>query len=822
MHQAKRKALAGVTVGLCGFALLMLHGGAVSADTVGTNTQAATTAMQVAQNNANNGSSATLQAGQNTASSAAATSANSATNSSASQSNSTQAAAATTTATTRSATAPSTQATDLPQGQEYGNLDNVSYANGKLHVSGWNAVSWPADQARQLNIHHYLIVYDRTQNKQLASKDITNDAVSRPDVQAAYPNVYNADKSGFSEDFDINSNDWLNDVIDIVSRYSTFDGGNGDDGNANHKADWWSVGFYANPNNFGWLDHASFTGNQLHVSGWHATSKSYSQPNRYLIIWDRTKGKQLAAVKLSASQTPTRNDVGNAYSGVYNSDKSGFDVTFDTSTFGNDYLGDQVQVVDRYSDNATGNGGTGNYTDYWSNPFTLSIENRYAFDTVNMNNGTLNVAGWHATSMDGQLPYQFIILHDDTTNRDVASQNVSNGHTGYVYRPDVANVYPDLPGNSESGFNTTLTNVSNLHYGDRYTIISRRAANESNNGADSTHLDVNYSFTFNQHAYYIDSINRNSTNGLSISGWMASDASTTDPYAYVIVLGNGKEIARQRVNLSSRPDVAKAYPLIANAGNSGFSANFANINPSQYNTLQVVLRYTADPSGNTNGGYDDVAWATYTNGNAHLAKGVIGVDVSSYQGTDLSNYARNGAQYAIVKTTEGTNYVNPNAAGQIASARANNMMVMAYHFAHFYGNVGEAQAEANYFLRNTSLPKGSVMVLDDEAYFSGSQAANTQAAIAFMQVIKNAGYVPYFYTSSSMGRNQFNINQIESAFPNSYWVAAYPNGNGASYDPDYDYFPSNPGVVMWQFTDNWKGMGVDASVTMLPVDLNLQ
>lgn len=822
MHSAKRKALAGVAVGLCGFALMMLHGGAVSADTVGNNTQAATTTMQVAQNNTNNGSAATLQASQST-SSAATTNASAASNSVASQLNSAQA-QATNTATTRAAAAPSTGATDLPQGQEYGNLDNVSYANGQLHVRGWNAVSWPADQANQDNIHHYLIVYDRTQNKQLAYQDITNTPAYRPDVKNTYPNLYKADQSGFDVDFNINSSDWLNDVIEIVSRYSTVATGNGDDGNANHKADWWSVGFYANPNNFGWLDHATFNGNTLNVSGWHATSKSYTEPNRYVIVWDKTKGTQLASIKLQGDQIQTRNDVANAYSGVYNSDKSGFDVTFDTSTFGNNYLGDQVQIVDRYSDSATGNGGSGNYTDYWSNPVTLTIENRYSFDNVNFtNDDSLHVRGWHATSLDGQLPYQFIILHDDTDNSDVAVQNVSKDNNGYVERPDVANVYPDLPGNSESGFDTILTNTSNLKYGDKYTIISRRSADGTGYGANGTHLDVTYSFTFNQHAYYIDSINPKSTSGLSITGWMASDASTTANNAYVIVLGDGREIGRQQVRLTSRPDVANTYPLIANAGNSGFSVNFSNINPSQYQTLQVVLRYTSDASGNTNGTYDDVAWATYHAANAHLDKGVFGVDVSSFQGTDLSNYARNGAQYAIVKLTEGTGYVNPHAAGQIASAKANNMMVMAYHFARFNGSVAEAQAEANYFLANaSSLPKGSVLILDDEASFSGSQSANTQAAIAFMQAIQNAGYVPYIYTSSSMGHNQLNINSIESAFPNSYWVAAYPNGNGATSSPDYGYFPSNPGVVMWQYTDNWKGMGVDASVTMLPIDLNLQ
>lgn len=816
MHQTRRKALAGMTVGLCGFALMMMHGGAVSADSINdANAQQSTPTTTEVDSNS--------QSSQAVKSTAPVILNSSSTTQNSTQNNQPQATQTTTQAAVKSTSAATTAATNLPSGQEYGYLDNVSYANGKLHVSGWNAVSWPSDQMTNTNLHHYLIVYDKTTNKQLGVQDITNNSVTRNDVAKVYPNLYKANQSGFSVDFDIDSSAWLNDVISIVSRYSTYGEGNGDDGNTNHKADWWSVGFYANQNNFGWIDSTSFTGNSFTVSGWHATSKSYTEPNRYLIIWDKTQGKQLASVKLLPDQIKTRTDVGKVYSGVYNANQSGYNVTFNTNNFSfHNYLGDELQIVSRYSSSASGNGGSGDYTDYWSNPFKLTLENRYSFDNVSLTNGSLHVAGWHATSLDGSLPYQFIILRDDTDNTYKAVKNVSKGQDGYVYRPDVAKVFPNLPGNAESGFSTDLTSANNLVYGHKYTIISRRSASESNNGADANYLDVTYSFAYNQHAYYIDSINNKSNGPLKITGWMASDASNAATNAYVIVLGDGKDIGRQKVDLSTRSDVAKVYPMIAKSGQSGFSVTFNNINPSKYNSLRVVLRFTADPAGNINGyTHDDVADVTYSNGtsNVHLAKGAIGVDVSSYQGTDMTTYARNGATYAIVKLTEGTNYHNPNAAGQIASARANNMAVMAYHFARFNGSVAEAQAEANYFLSQaSSLPKGSILILDDEANFSSSQSANTQAAMAFMQVIKNAGYVPYIYTSSSMGTNQLNIYTIESTFPNSYWVAAYPNGNSATSSPDYDYFPSNPGVVMWQFTNNWKGLGVDASVVVLPIN----
>ena len=56
-----------------------------------------------------------------------------------------------------------------------------------------------------------------------------------------------------------------------------------------------------------------------------------------------------------------------------------------------------------------------------------------------------------------------------------------------------------------------------------------------------------------------------------------------------------------------------------------------------------------------------------------------GVDVSSWQGKDLTQQAKSGAQFAVVKVSEGTNYQNPRAQSQVNSAEQNNMMPMGYH-----------------------------------------------------------------------------------------------------------------------------------------------
>lgn len=510
------------------------------------------------------------------------------------------------------------RATSLPAGQEYGNIDNVAFSSGKLHVSGWNAVDWPSNEVDSTHLHHYLIVFDKTTNKQLASKEVTN--TSRPDVPKVYPNLYDGANSGFETDFDIDSSAWVNDVIAIVSRYSTSGLGNGDDGVANHKADWWSNGFYANQSNEGWMDETSLDGTTLNIQGWHATSKSYSEPNHYIIVFDKTKNQQLASVKLTKANADNRHDVGSAYPGIYNSDNARFRVSFNATS--NDWYNDELQIISRYSMYDSGNGDTGhgNYTDYWYSPFKLTANknfvNQAKFNTVSLADGALHVSGWHFTSLNDTMNHQLIILHDDTTGENVTSVDVSEGQGGYALVNNLPSQYSNIKDATKSGFNVVLANDNQLHFGHHYTIISRRCASTDNYGTSGAYFDATTSFAYNQHAYWIDSINFGQNAPLHISGWMASDASNEAKNTYVIIMSNGKEIGRAKVTLSNHNGVSAAYPMIANSENSGFSVTFdgnngvPSINANQ-NNITVVLRYTNDPAGNNGTVHDDVAWQNY-------------------------------------------------------------------------------------------------------------------------------------------------------------------------------------------------------------------
>ncbi len=86
---------------------------------------------------------------------------------------------------------------------------------------------------------------------------------------------------------------------------------------------------------------------------------------------------------------------------------------------------------------------------------------------------------------------------------------------------------------------------------------------------------------------------------------------------------------------------------------------------------------------------------------------VKGIDVSSYQSSDFST---SGLGFVIVKATEGTSYVNPRHAAQVAHARAAGLVVGHYHFAR----PGSVSAQAAYFLRHAAARAGDLLAYDWE------------------------------------------------------------------------------------------------------------
>lgn len=94
----------------------------------------------------------------------------------------------------------------------YLDSSDITVYTNKLHVSGWFA----NDQTIGLD-NRFVILYDQTQKKELQRFKVQ--PVSRPDVAKAHPDVYGANKAGFSCDFDY-SRDLIGHDLQVISRYS--------------------------------------------------------------------------------------------------------------------------------------------------------------------------------------------------------------------------------------------------------------------------------------------------------------------------------------------------------------------------------------------------------------------------------------------------------------------------------------------------------------------------------------------------------------------------------------------------------------------------
>ena len=229
-------------------------------------------------------------------------------------------------------------------------------------------------------------------------------------------------------------------------------------------------------------------------------------------------------------------------------------------------------------------------------------------------------------------------------------------------------------------------------------------------------------------------------------------------------------------------------------------------------TLLVLLGVISDPT--TEGVSDSPKALTYAEPKKEqvnqMKKNDYFIDVSSYQSADLTAICQAaGTRKTVIKVSEGTGYLSPNRFKQTETSEP----IGYYHFARFGGNVSQAVAEANYFLANIPT-KVSYLVCDYEDGASTSKQANTDAVLAFMDKCAQAGYKPIYYSYKPYTLTNVDYHQILAKYPNSLWIAAYPNYN-VTPDPVWDIFPSMDGIRWWQFTSTGIAGGLDKNVVLL-------
>ena len=469
--------------------------------------------------------------------------------------------------------------------QNYGSLDGYSIrqtsaTEAAIHVAGWHASG-----ASSLMPYGWLIVFDNTRGREI--KRVAIDPVNRPDVQAAYRNVYGSLQSGFNQDIIIPLSA-AGDDLTIIARYSSdFINGEG------QRIDHWFNRINADHGNHAWIDSVQYVNGHFQVNGWHATNQALGKNHHTLIIWDASQGRELTRIPDVAAVA--RPDLAKAYPTILGADHAGFSVDVPLLPA---MVTDNIQFISRYSSTADSNR---DYVDYWFAPQQLLSDHRNQgyLDSVNVQNGKLHIAGWHATNQSIGRPYHTLIILNAQTGHELLRYTTKQ----YASRPDLTRAFPGIVTAGQSGFNVDLQLVPGMG-NQPLQIVSRWSATQD---ANSNYVD----YWFAPVTLYRDTANRANLDSFAIqgnvvyaSGWHATSQSLGRPYHYLLLFDRTTNREVQRVKAtaanSTRPDVARAFPDTYNAGQSGFNAQFTVQPALNGHELVVLSRWTDDPAGNGN------------------------------------------------------------------------------------------------------------------------------------------------------------------------------------------------------------------------------
>ena len=183
------------------------------------------------------------------------------------------------------------------------------------------------------------------------------------------------------------------------------------------------------------------------------------------------------------------------------------------------------------------------------------------------------------------------------------------------------------------------------------------------------------------------------------------------------------------------------------------------------------------------------------------AKGDQGVDWAVYQGAQGKfGYAHDKFSISQIGGYNANGlYDQWTYKSQVASTIAQGKRAHTYIWYDTWGSMSIAKTTMDYFL-----PKIQ---------------ANTDTILYGMRRIKQAGYTPMYYSYKPFTLQYVYYQQILAEFPNSLWMAAYPNYN-VTPKPVWSVFPSMEGVAIYQFTSSYVAGGLDGNIDLTGITDN--
>lgn len=185
-------------------------------------------------------------------------------------------------------------------------------------------------------------------------------------------------------------------------------------------------------------------------------------------------------------------------------------------------------------------------------------------------------------------------------------------------------------------------------------------------------------------------------------------------------------------------------------------------------------------------------------------------------GFDLSNWQKDAdagklpGDFAIMKATEGTSYVNPSCDRHYQQAKNAGKLLGVYHFA----SGTDAIAEADFFIRNiTGYIHHAILALDWEA--DAVKRGPNWAMNWLWRVHEKTGVWPLIYMSQSVANNTA---WADVASKCGLWVARYPTSRAVGYDGGMDWGKASTGPwktsAIWQYTSTGRLSGYGGNLDL--------
>lgn len=193
-----------------------------------------------------------------------------------------------------------------------------------------------------------------------------------------------------------------------------------------------------------------------------------------------------------------------------------------------------------------------------------------------------------------------------------------------------------------------------------------------------------------------------------------------------------------------------------------------------------------------------------------------GIDVSHWQGNINWAKAQKGYEFAFIKCTQGTSFLDSKYAQNKKGIREAGLLFGAYHFANADG---DAVKEADWFLKNVGdLKEGEIVVLDYETYALQNPAVWCKAWLD--RVESKLGFRPLLYTYHGL-LTKYDWKPVSDA-NFGLWAARY--GMQTSW-PNPLFKPSTgswPFYAIWQYCSKGKVDGIVGNVDLNTSDMSIE